>query len=108
MKPRKITTRGAFYARNAGVGINPSALCAHGDPAFALNLVGSWKKPTSRSDDDVTVMLPRCVAAQLIGALTAAVTHTSGEQAAQTFQNQATAALDEILPQLNQFPGYGS
>ncbi|MFM9594493.1 hypothetical protein ACKI1O_34535 [Streptomyces scabiei] len=101
MKPRKITTRRAFYARNAGVGLNPSALCAHGDPAFVLNLIGSWNEPTGRSDDDVTVMLPRCVAAQLIGALTAAVTHTSGEQAAQAFQAQATAALDQI-------PGYGS
>lgn len=108
MKPRKITTRRAFYARNAGVGVNPDALCAHGDPAFVLNLIGSWKKPTGRSDDDVTVMLPRCVAAQLIGALTAAVTHTAGKQTAQQFQAQAAAALDEILPQLSQLPGYGS
>ncbi|MFI0528527.1 hypothetical protein ACH3XX_00585 [Streptomyces scabiei] len=108
MKPRKITTRGAFYARNAGVGINPSALCAHGDPAFVLDLVGSWNKPTGRSDDNVTVMLPRCVAAQLIGALTAAVTHTDGEQTARIFQAQADAALDVILPQISQLPGYGS
>ncbi|WP_060879972.1 hypothetical protein [Streptomyces scabiei] len=108
MKPRKITSSGAFYARNAGVGINPSALCAHGDPAFVLDLVGSWKKPTGRSDDNVTVMLPRCVAAQLIGALTAAVTHTDGEQAARIFQAQADAALEAVLPQFNQLPGYGS
>ncbi|MCZ0996373.1 hypothetical protein O1L44_29965 [Streptomyces noursei] len=53
-------------------------------------------------------MLPRCVAAQLIGALTAAVTHTAGEQTAQAFQAQAAAALDEVLPQLKQLPGYGS
>lgn len=108
MKPRKITTRRAFYARNAGVGINPDARCAHGDPAFVLNLVGSWKKPTGSSDDDVTVMLPRCVAAQLIGALTAAVTHTSGPQAGQQFQDQAHTALDEILPKLAHLPGYGT
>lgn len=96
-----------FLAANCGAGLAPELPCLHGDPSFALRLFGTWHPTASQAGTELDVLLPRCVAAQLVGALTAFITHHEGHDAGEAFTDQAEEAFYTILDKLRDIAEQG-
>lgn len=96
-----------FFANNCGVSLAPESPCAHGDVAFALHFLGAWDPAARRAGAEVDVLLPRCVAAQVTGALAAWITYHEGDQAAEAFMDQARAAFHTVLGKLRDLEAQG-
>lgn len=97
-----------FLANTCGVSIAAELTCSHGDPAFALHFLGAWDPTALRqTGTELDATLPRCVAAQLVGALGAFITHHDGDQAAEDFMDQARASFHTVLGQLRDLKTQG-
>jgi len=103
----RVPTSPPFLATNCGVSIADELPCSHGDPAFALHFLGALDPRARQTGTEVDAMLPRCVAAQLVGALSAFITHHDGDQAAEDFMDQARASFHTILGKLRDLQTQG-
>jgi hypothetical protein len=101
-----ITT--AFQADNVGVTLATQSRCEHGHLAFGLNFPGRWiGQNTSGLITPLPVILARCTASHMIGAINAFIAATEGPEAATAFNHEAIAAFDELAPVIHQLHAQG-
>lgn len=96
-----------FLATDCGIALTTETTCEHDQPAFALRFLGTWPAQTGPAETELDVLLPRCVSAQLVGALAAFVTHHDGNDAGKAFLDQAGDAYRIILQQLRDVSAQG-
>lgn len=97
-----------FFAHNCGVGLAPETTCLHGEPAFSLHLLGTYSGAAAHANDaQLHVLLPRCVAAQVVGALTAFIANTEGLAASEAFMDAARGTFHTTLQELSDVVAQG-
>lgn len=96
-----------FHALNIGTGLAPEARCQHGEAAFTLHLIGYHCQPQGKADATLDVLAPRCVTAQMVGALAAFITHHEGPDASTQFMDDAREAFRTTLQQLRNLHAQG-
>lgn len=82
-----------FVVRNAAAGITPDAFCAHGHLAYVVRLDG-YHHGTEDTPEHVDLVLLRCVAAELTGALLALVNENEGADAFDRLADEITQACN--------------
>ncbi|MEU1496099.1 hypothetical protein [Streptomyces sp. NPDC005732] len=90
--PRR--THPVFAATAGGVALLEGPTCSHGDPILTLHLCS---KGAGRPHEDLTVLMPQCVASQLVGAALAFVQHESGDAASEQFLTRMFHARGDAL-----------
>lgn len=99
-----ISARKVFVISHTGVSIDPDALCAHGQSAAFIALFGQHAAPGS-PEERLDVLVPRCVLAELIGALQAQIAQNEGQEAFTEFLTEITGhtvALSAEFEQLRE------
>lgn len=82
-----------FVVRTAGAAITSEAFCLHGQLAYVVRLHG-YRTHSRDQPETVELLLPRCVAADLTGALLALVDENEGEAAFDKLADEITRASD--------------
>jgi hypothetical protein len=93
MEIRRIRPSRTFSATGGGVGI-VNIRCGHGDPILNLHL---FSRLPDQAADDISVLVPQCVARQLFGAALAYVHNSEGPEAADKFVADMLATRDKTL-----------
>lgn len=88
-----------LLTRTGGVGTSNAAMCSHGQRVLRLVLFGAYADRPARQRR-VEALLPRCVAAQLLGALQATIRRDEGEEALQRFLEDVARADEEAARRL--------
>lgn len=92
-----------FVVRRAAAGITGDAFCAHGQLAYVVRLDG-YRHGTEDRPEHLDLVLPRCVAAELTGALLALVNESEGEEAFDRLADEITQASDTAAHAIRQNP----
>lgn len=95
-----------YVVSSIGTGLDATFRCGHGDRAVGLDLIGGSCHPLRHQlPEHIDVIVPRCVAAHMIGTLYAAILHSEGEAAYDAFNNavlqQAADRYREIISLCN-------
>lgn len=81
---RTIKSAKPFITSHTGVRIDADTRCEHGQAAAFIALFGRHLAPGS-PHQRIDTLVPRCVLAELLGALQAQIRHEEGEAALQEF-----------------------
>ncbi|REE62158.1 hypothetical protein BX257_4771 [Streptomyces sp. 3212.3] len=100
-------SRRPFLATRCGMGLAPELTCEHGEAGLAMHLFGAWVKDANQTPSAITVLIPRCMAAHLIGALHAFIAHHEGMDATVALGEQTHQAFDVALQQLRDLDAHG-
>ena len=100
-----IKTTDPYVVGNTGARVDTDAYCAHGQAAVFLALF-AHRRSEPHQQERLDTFVPRCVLAELIGAVHAQITHEEGTEAAQAFTHEieqnsqaSLAALQEMHAQ---------
>ncbi|WP_330348150.1 hypothetical protein [Streptomyces sp. NBC_00582] len=83
-----------FIARGGPLAVTAGAWCEHGDFAFVARFRG-YQVPDG-PPQEITVILPRCYVAELLGCALAIIDHDSTPEALQRFADTITHAQDHL------------
>ncbi|MFK0155390.1 hypothetical protein ACIQVK_25355 [Streptomyces sp. NPDC090493] len=90
-----------YLVTNSGARIDAGALCEHGQAAVFVALFGNLLSQPDESTRRDTIM-PRCVLAQLFGAIHAQILHEEGEAALQAFRDDTDSHVQASLTALQE------
>lgn len=92
---------GILLATQAGIGIAPIRCQDHDELAVSVDLEGTRVTRTGPgTQDQVGLVVPRCVLASSIGSLLAQIDHYEGANAARAFLDAVHAAQARAQPQM--------
>ncbi|MFE3855286.1 hypothetical protein ACFXPN_29660 [Streptomyces griseorubiginosus] len=85
-----IKTTDPYVVGNTGARVDTDAFCAHGQAAVFLALF-AHRRSQPDQHERLDAFVPRCVLAELIGAVQAQIRHDEGADAARAFRAEADA-----------------
>jgi hypothetical protein len=97
MEFRRTQPSRLFFATGGGVGLVDHLRCRHNMPILSLHL---FSEQPGKEPEDIGILMPECVAPELLGVLIAHVQAAGGSDTAEKFMTDMLAARDRALEQL--------